>query len=348
MHHYTVHCDPDIDALIQSHMDTITRALRARFGKRLHAIVLIGGFGRGEGSVLRQSDTVQPLNDYDLMLIGNWPRLPADALTELATRLKQELGIRFVDLAARWRFKLRALPPNMFNYDMRYGHHIIYGPARTAEQLPDYTPSEVSPHEGLTQIANRLITPLELMTRDSWDAPQCDDVRIIIQIGKLVTAVADDSVICAGQYDHLYANRATHFDALVQNSSRMTPFREFIADAYRYKLRPETLPAPLGARDYFNTTCAVLAQSLNERTHTKLADPDLSELTAPYAQMRTASLDDVAQKTRTATPAPEGYVGIECDVIDMLAQWTSHEGPLTSHMLDDRDALIARWMEVHH
>ena len=35
----------------------------------IKALILAGGFGRGEGSVLLQDGLVQPINDYDIYII---------------------------------------------------------------------------------------------------------------------------------------------------------------------------------------------------------------------------------------------------------------------------------------
>ena len=39
--------------------------------KGIRSIYLCGGFGRGEGSVLKKDHHIQPINDYDLVVFND-------------------------------------------------------------------------------------------------------------------------------------------------------------------------------------------------------------------------------------------------------------------------------------
>ncbi|MDE0839647.1 MAG: nucleotidyltransferase domain-containing protein [Kiritimatiellae bacterium] len=341
--HYTVHQDPSIDAVIDQHMQTIRTRLLSRFGWRIHAIILVGGFGRGEGSIRQQDESIAPLNDYDLAIIVNTPRSRRLPLEDLAKELADTLSIRFVDLAAVWRFKLTRTPASMFAFDMRHAAHVIYGPKHVCSRMPDYSPGSVSIFEGINQIANRLIAPTELVTPAEWQQSQASDVRTVLQLGKLVTAIGDALVIQAGRYTSHYADRATRWNASVLDGHMLAPFRDFVFQAYQYKLRPETVPSDLDLRAYLRRTVALLATAM-------------TALGGNPASQNTDAIDiDGYLACRLSNawrpPAPrtlsQPYLALEREALQMLQTWAKAD-VLTSEMTDHRDALLRRWLEGHH
>lgn len=96
---------------------------------QLEALVLGGGYGRGEGGVLRTPAGERPYNDLEfyVFLCGNrfWnERKFSGVLNALGERLSPEAGLHVefkVDSIARWR---RA-PVTMFSYDLVSGHRVI-------------------------------------------------------------------------------------------------------------------------------------------------------------------------------------------------------------------------------
>ena len=65
---FTIHDSQDIYHRISSDLDLITQIILNKF-TNIESIVLAGGFGRGEGSVLIVDNDIQPINDYDIYII---------------------------------------------------------------------------------------------------------------------------------------------------------------------------------------------------------------------------------------------------------------------------------------
>ncbi|SVB90683.1 uncharacterized protein METZ01_LOCUS243537, partial [marine metagenome] len=65
---FTIHDNQDIYHRISSDLDLITQIILNEF-TNIESIVLAGGFGRGEGSVLIVDNDIQPINDYDIYII---------------------------------------------------------------------------------------------------------------------------------------------------------------------------------------------------------------------------------------------------------------------------------------
>jgi len=67
--HYTGYKSKKVDAAIEGHIRIIADAVKKGIGDDFVSLILVGGFGRGEGSVKILKDNVVPLNDYDLYVV---------------------------------------------------------------------------------------------------------------------------------------------------------------------------------------------------------------------------------------------------------------------------------------
>src|SRR5258707_1384003 len=98
---------------------------------KLEAIVLGGGYGRGEGGVLRASIGDKPYNDLEfyLFLRGNRllnSRKYGRALNQLSERLSPLPGLH-VEFKIDSLRKLRQSSVSMFSYDLVSAHRVILG-----------------------------------------------------------------------------------------------------------------------------------------------------------------------------------------------------------------------------
>ena len=64
MNNYCINQNDNISNRINSDIDKIALYLNNNIDC-IESLVLAGGFGRGEGSVLVDRDRIQPINDYD-------------------------------------------------------------------------------------------------------------------------------------------------------------------------------------------------------------------------------------------------------------------------------------------
>jgi hypothetical protein len=99
--------------------------------RRLEGLVLGGGYGRGEGGVLRTSQGDLPYNDLEFYVFVRGPLLLEERalrpkLHEVGRRLRPTAGleIEFKVLSLK---KLRESPPSMFYYDLVRGHRWLMG-----------------------------------------------------------------------------------------------------------------------------------------------------------------------------------------------------------------------------
>lgn len=230
--HYTAHRSQDIDSYIHNHLSIIVEAIRREL-PCVSAVVLVGGFGRGEGSVLVENGRILPVNDYDLVLATS---LPCDQshLINLATRLAQQIGIRHIDLIPIPITDFGSLPPSQFNYDMKYGGRVLWG-EDVLSMMPPIAPATIPLSDGGRLLINRAVCLLEGFP----DSRSMGDVTSRFfsfnQTAKVVLACGEALLVQAGRYTHSYARRNVVVHELFADRTEFCSLHE---TAVRFKLWP--------------------------------------------------------------------------------------------------------------
>jgi hypothetical protein len=126
----------DGDAALEAHLGAVCDRVRAGVmaaipANSLAAVLLGGGYGRGEGGVLRTPAGDRPYNDLEFYVFVRGIALLAErryrhVLHELGERLSPEAGLE-VEFKVLTPGKLRGSPVNMFYYDLVMGNRAIAG-----------------------------------------------------------------------------------------------------------------------------------------------------------------------------------------------------------------------------
>lgn len=174
--------------------------------RRLQALVLGGGYGRGEGGVLKTENHDRPYNDLEfyVFLRGNRfrnERIYADALRESGRRLSPKAGLHLefkVDSLAR----LRRSPVSMFSYDLVSGHHVLAGNRFVFRGCEHHLEAgRISPAEATRLLMNRcsgLLYAREQLTCEPFTADHSDFVGR--NIAKAQLAFGDAVLTVFGLY----------------------------------------------------------------------------------------------------------------------------------------------------
>jgi hypothetical protein len=99
-------------------------------GDNFVALLLGGGYGRGEGGVVRKNGVEQPYNDLDFTLVVKQKnRVPWDRLNSISEHYEEEIHID-VDFSRPLTLQDIAQWPHwLMWYDLLNGHIVIKGPA---------------------------------------------------------------------------------------------------------------------------------------------------------------------------------------------------------------------------
>jgi len=138
---YVVEDEP----LLSQQLDLYLHELAAKLEKAVAAsstiaLVLSGGYGRGEGGVFRGDDGLARLyNDLEFYLFTKTDAVPAEVLAwvhreeqEGTARLGIDVEFKCMGIEA-----LRSGEPSMFYYDLLQGNQLIWGDEGWAKGLPE-------------------------------------------------------------------------------------------------------------------------------------------------------------------------------------------------------------------
>lgn len=202
---------PDGSDELERHLartcDKVLAAVRQMIPPRqLEALVLGGGYGRGEGGVLKTSAGDRPYNDLEfyVFLRGNrfWnERRFGGTLCELGERLSPAAGLH-VEFKADSLTHLRRGPVTMFSYDLVSGHRVLAGKPRLfAGCEPHLDAGKIPLHEATRLLMNRcsgLLFAQEKLKREHFTAADADFVQR--NMAKAQLAFGDAVLTVLGRY----------------------------------------------------------------------------------------------------------------------------------------------------
>ena len=230
---FTIHDNQDIYHRISSDLDLITQIILNEF-TNIESIVLAGGFGRGEGSVLIVDNDIQPINDYDIYIITKNNSEIVD-LEDLRNSILKRIQIRQVDIELIQVKKLKYLKPTMANYDLKYASYVFYGNKKILESIPFIDSSKLSLREGRTPLLLYLISILQAYPGEK-DSQITDNEKFWIyqQISKSILGWSSALLILHGKYHSSYIEREKNFKEIINNEV----WCELVQKATQFKVSP--------------------------------------------------------------------------------------------------------------
>ena len=203
---YSAHGGPELEARVARDVRAVTSAvLHALPPLLVRAVVLSGGYGRGEGGVLTESGREEPYNDYDLfVVVRDVPDLALWAvrrrMRSLAAELTSSIGVE-VELAVLRTRDLRTMPTTLMACDLQSGHRVVHGPADVLTDIPPIRPDSLPLIEASRLLLNRAALLL-LARRILADSPLAaqERERAARYIRKSPLARGDSWLIEVGAY----------------------------------------------------------------------------------------------------------------------------------------------------
>ena len=232
---FTARADPAVEARVARDVARLREAF-LRAVPDLEALVLVGAFGRGEGSVVADDAGLRPLNDYDLVLVHRAGAPPGD-LAPVRVALAAELGFEHVDVELVDAGQLDRLPPTMHAFDLKAGGRVIAGDPRVLERIPAIAPEQVGLGAARLLLFNRLTCLLQAITADDLSSEPAPARRLPMayMAHKVMLSVATAKLARAGQHAAHYAERARRFAALYHGQPDLV---RLVEASTRFKLAP--------------------------------------------------------------------------------------------------------------
>jgi hypothetical protein len=219
--------------------------------KELEALMLAGGYGRGEGGVLKSSLGDDLYNDLEfyVCLRGNrfigrhrYGHRLADLAEELSSEVGIEVEFKIISLA-----QLRRSPPSMFYYDLVMGHRWLQGDESLLRGCEHhYEAPDIPLSEATRLLMNRFTGLLLSGERLSSAAFNPDDSDFVARnFAKAQLAFGDALLTAVGQYH--WSCRERHDRLLPVLEAQGVPWLFEVLphhkDGMDFKLHPRRSPA---------------------------------------------------------------------------------------------------------
>lgn len=254
---YTVYGSQEFEDAIEKWMHLIaSRAIHAAGVNNISAIILGGGYGRGEGGVMRCNDgTLRLYNDFDFFVITEncsfFSRRRINAtLKALGLELSKQVGIDVDFSPVKNRGELPHLGFTMMWQELKAGHHVIYGNENILDLVPDFDLNQLPLEELAKLMLNRgtgLILAGERLRTGNLSNEDIDFVTR--NIWKAVMACGDSFLALNHNFSSSYRQRA-ELMKYYEMQPQISDFFELYQTSIDFKLRPvlpkaENLPEML-------------------------------------------------------------------------------------------------------
>jgi hypothetical protein len=213
--------------------------------EKLDGILLGGGYGRGEGGVLKTANGNQAYNDLEFYVFVRGNAILAErkfrhTLHELGESLSPEAGLE-VEFKVLTFAKLHRSAPSMFYYDLIAGHCWTLGDESLLAGCEHHRDAAKIPlHEATRLLMNRcsgLLYSAERLARKNFGEAEADFVGR--NLAKAQLAFGDVLLTAHGQYH--WSCRERHARLVNLSGTKNLPLADFIrhhASGVEFKLHP--------------------------------------------------------------------------------------------------------------
>lgn len=230
MGRFTIVEDPDADLVVKEVLDIVVQGVVDLMGNRIQAIVLIGGYGRGEGGVYNTSNGYKLVNDLDLAVFvkknfRNIKREYDNQLKKLAENLQPRArGIKQIDINITNTLRYRFVPKLVNYYEIKNGHQVLYGDLNLKAVMPKLSQEKLPVFDGSIYFYSRgsgLLLPAIYFLTNNLDKKEVR-TNYEIELQKACQAMGDALLLMLGQYHYYYQERLRHFKA-IRDSKNLIP-----------------------------------------------------------------------------------------------------------------------------
>ncbi len=283
---FTVDGSEALESRIARDLDGVREAALSAVGaENLSALILGGGYGRGEGGVYVVDGEERVYNDYDFFVVVPYSsrkrrKWLAEQLLAVKAAVEPDCGIH-VDFGPPMPcMDLPKQPYELMFMELKAGHHVVHGPKDILAALPDYDQAHPPLEEGARLFMNRGIGLLmaDMLLREDRALRQDEHEFVIRNMYKALMALGDGILFIMGNYDPSYAIRRERIRAATLTG---VPESEKLKAAYEgaleFKFRPShDLPDGQSLQQWYDETAVLFDAVFLWYEQQRLALPDLN------------------------------------------------------------------------
>lgn len=241
--HLTYYNNKEAESFLSTITNEVSSVFKELFSEEeTAALIIIGGYGRGEGGIVMTNGTYRPHNNLDLLYIHN--KTVDEKTVTLANIKLQEISKKYdfgIDMSAMHKQKLMNLNGLVLCYDMRYGHKVLLGDSSFLKEHKLFSLYNIDPvdmrqllvNRGTLLLINRLLLKKEMLS--------LDEKKLIIKHSiKAIIGYGDALLFFNNAYHWSYAQKqsnmaeATNIDADIKDLYSQALLFRFMPDYDTY------------------------------------------------------------------------------------------------------------------
>ena len=242
---YTLTGSKDFDNLIDEQLKLVTEEILKLIPEQdIAAILLGGGYGRGEGGVLIEDNKEYLYNDYDLFVIlKNISYFRKKEYQNKIHYIHQKFTPLFkidVDVGPLQTVNAISKAPHwMMWYELKNGHKVLWGNKLIKNYFPDYQHEKMPIMEAYRLLLNRGVGLLLCKEHfETYDEIESQEF-VLRNIRKAQLAMGDAFLIKKGKFHYSYQKRSEIFSQLGKEEDLLKlGIFNYYKIAYDFKERP--------------------------------------------------------------------------------------------------------------
>jgi hypothetical protein len=239
---YTMTADPDVESLLDRFLPDVSAEIGALQLPKLRAVVLGGGYGRGEGGVLHTSEGGRLYNDLDFFVFtenadaGEAARINRE-LKKISERGESRLGIAVDFGPAKNISALKAVSHTLMYQELLRGWLPVWGQADLGAWIEPLEAADIPYSEAVRLLLNR---GMGLLFAGEYLKNGRNDPDFIVRnMNKAYLGGGDALLIASGKYCWRGPDRVDAYRELARTQKLSDEFSVLYEKAFRWKLEPE-------------------------------------------------------------------------------------------------------------
>ena len=237
---FTVRGSAEVEAELHDMIVAIARTIAAALPKSAYrSVVLLGGYGRGEGGVEVRDGRERPHNNFDFLVIATDGQ-DCDELKRWTDAALKPLVDRYgigMDVGVINEGKLRRAPCLVMWYDMRFGHKTLAGDPSFLPALTRFDLAGVLDWDVRNLMVNRgslLVINDVVLARG--DLNEHERRTVVKHVVKAIIGYGDAVLFFHGRYHFSYVEKQRRMRALSGVSERL---RAAYDEAMEFRFAPD-------------------------------------------------------------------------------------------------------------